>query len=209
MKLLLIRHGQTAWNREQVFRGGADIPLDRTGETQAKALARRLQSANITAVYSGPLARARRTAELIAVPHRLPVTILAGLDDMRFGGWEGKSLAEVGRRYPSQYSRWKTKPWQLAIPGGTTLRQIESRSWKALKSVARRHLPDDTIALVTHRVVLKLLILKMLGLGAEGYWRIAVDPCSLTVAGWNGKQFVLERFNDTGHIRPARPGADF
>jgi broad specificity phosphatase PhoE len=210
MKLLLIRHGQTRWNREQIFRGGADVPLDRTGMAQAHALAARLRSVRIAAVYSGPLSRARRTAELVAAPHRLPVSVIPGLDDMRFGLWEGKSLREVERSHPAQYARWKTAPWKLAIPGGTTLRQVESRSWRAVRAISGTHEKDEVVVIVTHRVVLKLLILKMLGIGITGFWRLALDPCSLTVVECDGSRFTLEQFNDTGHLRPRkRATADF
>ncbi len=208
MRLLLVRHGQTAWNRELVFRGGADVPLDRTGISQARSLAARLRRVRLAAVYSGPLARARRTAELVAAPHRLPVTVLPGLDDMRFGAWEGLPLAEVERRHPAQFERWRAEPWNLSILGGTTLRQIETRAWRTLRTIVAQHRTDAAVAVVTHRVVLKLLVLRMLGAGARGFWRIALDPCNLTVADWDGSRFVLELLNDTGHMR-AHGGRDF
>jgi broad specificity phosphatase PhoE len=201
MKLLLIRHGQTRWNRDQVFRGGADVPLDRAGMAQARALSARLRPADIAAVYSGPLARARRTAELVAEPHGLPVTVLPGLDDMRFGAWEGRTVADVGRSHPGQYASWKTMPWNLAIPGGTTLRQVGSRSWRAVRAITGQHDRNATAAIVTHRVVLKLLVLRMLGIGVTGFWRVALDPCSLTVFEWDGSRFILNRFNDTDHVQ--------
>lgn len=207
MRILLIRHGQTAWNRELVFRGGTDVPLDRAGVSQAGALARRLRRTPLAAVYAGPLSRARRTAELVAAPHRLPVTVLPGLDDMRFGAWEGRALTDVERTQPKRFSCWQREPWNLRIPGGTTLRQVEMRAWRALRAVVGQHRADDAVALVTHRVVLKLLVLDMLGAGARGFWRIALDPCGLTVADWDGSKFVLERLNDTGHLRPRGPGA--
>ncbi|MRR09416.1 histidine phosphatase family protein [bacterium] len=209
MKILLIRHGRTAWNKELVFRGGTDVPLDGAGVRQTTDLARRLRRAGLAAVYSGPLARARRTAELVAAPHRLPVTVLPGLDDMRFGAWEGRPLAAVERAHPAQFKRWKTEPWRLRIPGGTTLRQVETGAWRTLRAIAGRHRADDTVAVVSHRVVLKLLVLRMLGAGPRGFWRIALDPCSLTVAGWDGDSFALERLNDTGHLGRRGGGADF
>jgi phosphoserine phosphatase len=210
MKLLLIRHGRTSWNKERIFRGGADVPLDRAGIAQARALARRLRGARVDAVYCGPLARARMTAGLVAGPHRLPLTVLPGLDDMRFGAWEGKPLEEVERAHPAHYALWKAAPWKLAIPGGTTLRQVGSRSWKAVRAIAGEHKKDEVVALVTHRVVLKLLVLKMLGTGMGGFWRLALDPCGLTVFEWDGSRFILERFNDTGHLRSHKhPAADF
>jgi broad specificity phosphatase PhoE len=160
-------------------------------------------------VYSGPLARARRTAELLAAPHLLPVTVLPGLDDMRFGAWEGRALAEVERTQPRLFTRWQTEPWRLTIPGGTTLRQVERRAWRALRAVAGRHRADDAVVLVTHRVVLKLLVLRILGSGARWFWRISLDPCSLTVADWDGSRFALERLNDTGHLGRRGGGTDF
>ena len=207
MKLLLIRHGETAWNRERMFRGGVDVPLDRRGVAQAQLLACRLRSADLTAVYSSPLARARRTAELVAGPHNLPVTVAPGLDDMRFGVWEGRSLGKVERSFPAQCGLWRTAPWRLAIPGGATLRRVESRSWRVVRAISGQHGAKEAVAIVSHRVVLKLLILKMLGIGVTGFWRIALDPCSLTVFEWDGASFTLERFNDTGHLRKKGGGS--
>jgi broad specificity phosphatase PhoE len=207
MRLLLIRHGQTRLNREQIFRGGTDVPLDAAGRRQAQAVGRLLLPARLDVVYSGPLQRARQTAEYVAAPHRLPVVIEPGLDDMRFGQWEGKSLAEVERAHPVQYRQWQTRPWDLTIPGGTTLRQIESCSWGTVKAVVGRHRAMDTIVFVTHRVVLKLRVLKMLGIGIRGFWRIALDPCSLTVVECDNGRFVLERLNDTCHLRKKSGGA--
>ncbi|MCU0607831.1 MAG: histidine phosphatase family protein [Candidatus Edwardsbacteria bacterium] len=208
MKILLIRHGRTAWNKELVFRGGADVPLDRAGVSQASSLAARLRRVRLAAVYSGPLSRARRTAELAAAPHRLPVTVLPGLDDMRFGAWEGRPLADVERTQPQRFSCWQREPWNLRIPGGTTLRQVEKRAWRTLRAIVAQHRTDDAVAVVTHRVVLKLLVLRMLGAGARGFWRVALDPCGLTVADWDGSRFMLERLNDTGHLRE-QSGRDF
>ncbi|HTY07704.1 MAG TPA: histidine phosphatase family protein [Candidatus Edwardsbacteria bacterium] len=209
LRLCLIRHGRTRWNKELIFRGGADVPLDAAGRAQARALADRLRPARIAAVYSGPLQRARRTAELIAQPHALPVTLLPGLDDMRFGAWEGRPIAAVRRAQPALFGRWQRQPWRLRIPGGTTLRQIEARSWRALRGIVRRHRGGQTVAVVTHRVVLKLLVLKLLGAGSTGFWRVALDPCSLTVFEWDGSDFTLRLFNDTSHLRRRGGLADF
>lgn len=201
MKLYLIRHGQTAWNREQVFRGGTDVELDETGRQQAGLLGGRLKDAGLSAIYSGPLSRARQTAQAVAEACGLGVKISDGLDDMRFGHWEGLAHTEVARRFPEEYQRWKTEPWKAEIPGGLTLSELDGRAWLALEEIVNTSKPDASVAVVTHRVVLKLLVSRMLGLGPEGFWRVKLSPCSLSAFEWDGGKFVMESFNDVCHLR--------
>lgn len=206
MKLYLLRHGQTAWNREQVFRGGTDIGLDETGRQQAGLLGQRLKDSGLKAIYSGPLSRASQTAQAVAEACGLQVKILAGLDDMRFGHWEGLPHTEVAVKFPRQYQIWKTDPWRAEIPGGITLAELDRRSWGALGEILKAHGPGEAIALVSHRVVLKLLISRMLGLGPEGFWRIKISPCSVSTFDWDGQRFVIEGFNDVWHLKEMADG---
>ncbi len=94
----LVRHGQTAWNKEEIFRGRSDIPLNETGLKEAALAGEYLKSFEVEAIYSSPLARAWQTAQKIAGFHRLEVRPLDGLMDMSFGRWEGHSLKEVKER---------------------------------------------------------------------------------------------------------------
>lgn len=197
---MLIRHGQTAWNREQVFRGGTDIGLDETGREQAGRLAERLKSSGVARIYSGPLSRARQTAQAIADACGREVSVDPGLDDMRFGQWEGMALAEVAEKHPDEYQVWRTEPWRVRIPGGSTLDEVGERAWAAVREIISGGGDRETAAVVTHRVVLKLLALRMLGLGPEGFWRIKLSPCGLSVFEWDGERFVMQSFNDTCHL---------
>lgn len=201
MKLHLIRHGQTAWNREQVFRGGTDVGLDETGRQQARLLAERLRQAGLSAIYSAPLSRARQTAQALADACGLEVRTVHGLDDMRFGRWEGLAHTEVAERFPEKYNLWKTEPWKVEIPGGLALSELDRRTWLALQEIVKASKPDASMAVVTHRVVLKLLVSRMLGLGPEGFWKIKLSPCSLSVFTWQDGRFVMESFNDVCHLR--------
>ncbi len=201
MKIYLIRHGQTAWNREQVFRGGADIELDEIGRTQAGLLAERLRGDTIDSIRSGPLKRALQTAQPIAEAVGQRITIEPGLDDMRFGRWEGMAHTEVAEKYPEEYRRWKSQPWLAHIPEGSSLEEVGERAWGSLQLAIGKAEAADTLALVTHRVVLKLLVLRMMGLGLEGFWRVKLSPCSLSVFEWDGEKFVMECFNDTCHLK--------
>lgn len=200
MKLYLIRHGQTAWNREQVFRGGVDIKLDETGLEQARRLAERLKLSGVARIYSGPLSRARQTAQAIADVCARELVIDPGLDDMRFGQWEGLAHTEVAVKFSEEYRLWKSEPWRARIPGGSTLEEVGQRSWAALRSIVTSAGELETAAVVTHRVVLKLLVLRMLGLGPEGFWRVKLSPCSLSVFDWDGENFTMESFNDVCHL---------
>jgi len=103
-EIILVRHGQTAWNLGEVFRGRADVPLDKTGRRQAELLAEYLGLRKLDAVFSSPLVRALETAETITSRHRLAVEISSGLTDIDFGEWQGLAHSEVGERYADAYT---------------------------------------------------------------------------------------------------------
>ena len=117
-QVILIRHGQTDWNVEPRFRGLADIPLNEAGVAQAEALARRLASEPIAAVYSSPLRRALHTAEIIARPHALPVEPVPAFTSADYGDWEGMLVSEVARQHPDLFDLWRRHPDRLQFPGG-------------------------------------------------------------------------------------------
>ncbi|HAD81297.1 MAG: hypothetical protein A2509_00460 [Candidatus Edwardsbacteria bacterium RIFOXYD12_FULL_50_11] len=200
VELILVRHGQTQWNREQIFRGSKDIELDETGRQQAEALGERLRSRRIDAIYSSSLKRAMYTAEAIARLQGLPVMVGPGLVDMCFGEWEGLAHQEVKQRYPKQYQAWRENPWKARIPGASNIKDIQAQSLRAIKGLIEDNLPESTVAVVTHRVILKLILMKMLNMGPEGFWNIKLSSCGLTTVEWDGKRFVLTCLNDTGHL---------
>lgn len=200
MELILVRHGQTEWNREQIFRGSKDIELDKIGRKQAEALGERLSKRKIDAIYSSSLKRAMSTAEAIARLQGLAVMVGPGLVDMSFGKWEGMSHREVMEQYPKQYKLWKENPWKAKIPGASSIKDIQVQSFKAITSMAEEHPIDSTIVVVTHRVILKVMLMKMLTMGPEGFWSIKLSPCGLTTVEWDGKRFALTCLNDIGHL---------
>ena len=120
--IILIRHGKTAWNaaegQDERFRGRLDVPLAEEGVAQAHLTADRLARWPLAAVYSSPLQRALRTAEIIAAPHRLAVRPLPGLTSMSYGRWAGQLHSDVAQRWPDQYGAWRRDPFTARIPGG-------------------------------------------------------------------------------------------
>ncbi|MBC7223858.1 MAG: histidine phosphatase family protein, partial [Anaerolineae bacterium] len=196
--VILIRHGQTDWNVEPRFRGTADIPLNEAGVAQAEALARRLASEPIAAVYSSPLRRATQTAEIIAQPHGLPVEAVQGFASADYGQWEGMLVAEVARQHPDLYDLWLHHPEQLQFPGGENLDQVRDRAFRALMEILPRH-PDQRIVVVSHQVVTRTLLCAVLGLSTAHYWRLGQATACLNRFTYKKGEFRLVTLNDTCH----------
>lgn len=204
-QVILVRHGQTAWNREERIRGQSDIPLDETGLEQARATARYIAVRwPLAAVYASPLRRAMDTARAIADAQHLEVRPLDGLLDLCFGQWEGLPIAEVQARYPDLWLAWLEAPHTVRFPGGESLDDVRERSMAALGDVVNRH-SGETVALVAHRVVNQVLLCAVLGMGNDHFWQIGQDTCAVNVIKWNGRFYRLTLMNDTGHLwRPLR-----
>lgn len=208
-EIILARHGETEWNVTEVFRGRADIPLNQTGIKQAELLAQFLGDRKIEAVYSSPLKRALKTAEIVAARHKLEVQIAPGLVDFDFGEWNGLSLQEVKDKYKEVFTVWAEHPERARIPGGETLDAVTGRSMSVVMEVVKKH--QGPVALVSHRVVNKVLILALLGLGNERFWSVKIDTAGITIFDYNKGRFVLTKHNDTSYLEPLRraPLRDF
>lgn len=200
IRILLIRHGQTEWNRREIFRGHADIPLSDQGMRQAQALADRLSDERIAAVYSSPLIRASATAERVAKAHGIQPLTVPALTDISYGAWEGHQHQQVEKLYPDLYVRWRTKPHLAHPPGGETLAQVRRRVTLALDSIVAGH-RQAAIVVVSHRVVNKLILCHALGLGDDAFWRIRQSTCCLNVLEWERDRAVVGLLNDTCHLR--------
>ena len=198
-EILVIRHGETAWNREEVFRGRADVPLSERGREQARLLAEAVREQPVRAVYSSPLARARETAAPLAQALGLELTIDERMIDMSFGDWEGRPRAEVEKEQPGPYQTWLTEPARFRAPGGESLSDVLARAWPALQEIAERH-AEDAAAVVSHRVVCKVLLCAALGVGEAGFWRVRVDTASVSTLSADDDRWVVARMNDTHHL---------
>lgn len=199
-RFFLVRHGQTEWNLVERFRGRLDIKLNETGVHQAEAAGRSLRGSGIVAIYSSPLSRAFQTAEAIGAALGLPVSPMDELVDFNFGDWQGLTPEEVEARYPGQHQQWLTAPASVRPPGGETLQDVRRRVVEALGRLARIH-QDETIALVTHKVVCRIMLLAILDLDNSHYWRIEQDNTAISIFEHRRDQFVLQLMNDTCHLR--------
>jgi len=201
-RIVLVRHGQTAWNREARFRGRADIELDEFGLKQAEATGRYLASRwPVAAVYASPMRRAMQTAKAIARVRGLTARPLEGLIDIDFGELQGLSLDETAQRYTATYWAWEKAPHTVHFPGGEGLDDVRSRVVGALDEVVARH-PEQTVALVSHTVVNRVLLCAVLGWGNDHFWRLRQETCAVNVfdAEEDGT-FTIALLNDTCHLQ--------
>ena len=199
-RIILVRHGQTEWNRNERFRGQADIPLNETGLAQAQATGKRVVAEwQPVAVYSSPLSRAVKTAEAIASQFQLPVQIHPGLTDIDYGEWQGLTPDEARQRWPKEIDAWYNAPHTAQIPGGETLESLRKRTMKTIIALSSRH-PAQTIVLVGHTVINRIILLGILGLGNDRFWRLKQDTCAINVFEMEAGEFSLVTLNDTCHI---------
>jgi broad specificity phosphatase PhoE len=148
--LILVRHGETNWNRDGRWQGHADEPLNERGREQARALADELAAQPVDAVYASDLSRARETAEIIAARlDRRPVEVDSRLREVHVGGWSGLTMAEIDDRYPSEVARWRGGDTAHAFDGGESYAAMGERVVEALVDIAARH-PDGHVVVVLH-----------------------------------------------------------
>jgi 2,3-bisphosphoglycerate-dependent phosphoglycerate mutase len=154
--LLVIRHGETAWNAEHRIQGHLDIPLSPAGIRQAAYLAERLAGESIDAVYSSELARAWLTAVPFAARLGLEIVADTRLRERSFGVFEGLTLDEIAAQHPEAFRRWRERDPGWAIDGGESGRQLIDRVLAALHDIVERH-RGQTVAVVTHGGVLDVV----------------------------------------------------
>lgn len=208
-QIILVRHGETEWNAREIFRGRADVGLNETGTRQAERLAQYLSRLRLTAVYASPLSRARKTAELICRHHNLTVAVTNGLMDFDYGRWQGLSHQEVRDRYPELYAEWLKHPQRVTMPDGEGLGDVRKRALRVVKRIVTSH--EGTVALVSHRVVNKVLTCALLGLDNSHFWNVRQDTAAITTFTHEDGRFVLTEHNNTSFLESLQraPAADF
>ena len=206
MKLILVRHGETHWNKDGLVQGAdSDIELNDTGLEQARRLAAFLKDEPLTAVVSSPLRRALATAEVIAGEHQLAVETDQGLRELKVGDLEGTSISSL----PTTFSQFLLKWWQggeaVKLPNGESLVDLQQRVWKVVESLLERHRTssganrDGTAAVVSHYFVTLAVILKALDLPLEYFIRFKLDLGGVSILEFRDYGARLVTFNDTSY----------
>lgn len=205
MNVLLARHGETPWNYEGRYQGHTDVALSVTGESQAKALGARLADVAIHRAVASPLRRARATAELALGSRAGILTVDADFQEISHGGWEGKLTSEIEQSHPQMLKTWRERPAAdfPAGPGAESLQLVLDRAWRALTRACDGLTENQTLLVVAHDAVNRVILLHVLGLPMEHIWRFRQAPATLNVlAGPTVNSLQVVRLNDASHVAP-------
>ncbi|MEO3693494.1 histidine phosphatase family protein [Roseateles paludis] len=214
-RLLVIRHGETLWNREGRIQGHINIPLSPLGLLQAERLAEALRDEAVDAVYSSDLQRAQQTAAALALGRPLEVQASVALRERHFGTFEGLTWEEIHARDPDSAVRWKRREPEFRVGGGESLVELQARCVGELTRIARLH-PGAQVAIIAHGGVLDCFYRAAVGLplAAARSWvmgnasinRLLFADGQFSLVGWNDDQHLTGLGSaDDGLAAPPRP----
>ncbi len=197
--IILVRHGECSANKEERFRGRADFELNELGLRQAEEISAALCALHPAALYSSPLKRARQSLEPTARKLGLEIAIENDLNNIAFGAWEGRKKSEIAREQPELWNLWKTAPEELSFPGMESLDEVGRRSRAVVDRLVSRH-AGETIALCTHRTVLKPLVPYCLDMPRPWFWKFHFDNASISILIHDDKGYSLFSLNRIDHL---------
>lgn len=205
-RIVAIRHGETAWNKDTRLQGHLDIALNETGRWQAQRVAHALRDEPVAAIYSSDLQRAHHTAQAIGQAVQRPVYTHRQLRERSFGHFEGKTWAELETGWPAEAQAWRQRVPDFAPAGGENLLQLRARIEQALDELAARHIGEQ-IVLVAHGGVLDVLyrIATQLDLQAPRTWQLGNAAINRLL--WTPQGTSLIGWGDVAHLSDAPEAA--
>ncbi len=205
-ELLLIRHGETAWNRERRMQGHIDIPLSEAGLRQAQALGQALAAERPDAIYSSDLGRARTTAQPIAEAHKMSLMLSASLRERCYGAFEGLLYEEINQRYPQAFAAWRARELHARFPAGEreaeTQQEFHDRAVKAVTDLVSAH-PAGKLVIVTHGGVLDCVYREATGMRIEAERNFGIVNAAINRLQWDGQHFRVLQWADASHLEAA------
>ncbi len=194
-RVLWLRHGQTAFNRERRLQGALPVPLDEAGRRQARLLGQRLQCCAVGALYASPRLRALETAQIVADELGLEVRCDERLAEIAFGDFEGRTFAEVRQIYPAAYRKWESGYRAYRVPGGESRLDVQRRMEAAWRDIVAAD-AAQTIAIVGHSSAMMIWL-------ASVFAQLPGKPmrnCSITTLARLHEIWEIEAFGDAAHL---------
>jgi len=203
-RLILVRHGETDWNKAGRFQGQIDIPLNENGRSQAAAARDFLKDIPIDRAWSSTLSRPTETAQIILEAHPdVPLTQIDGLVEIGHGVWEGKLESEIREDWSELLDTWKRAPETVQMPEGETIQDVWARSVRSWGEIAGELTPEETVLVVAHDAVNKTILCDLLGLTPADIWAVKQGNGGVTVvdiAADPGQPAVVTCLNLTSHF---------
>ena len=194
-KIFLIRHGQTEGNAKKQYCGLLDLELNENGRLQAEKLARRLEKDSIHRIYASDRKRAIQSARIIFKGRR--INKIAGLREINFGIFEGKSHQEIRESNADIYDKWLSDPYNTVVPGSESLLDFQGRVTRALEAIVLAN-SNKTAAIVCHGGTISIILSRING--SKNFWELIPGSASLNVIEYRGKRAEITRFNDSSHL---------
>jgi probable phosphoglycerate mutase len=200
-KILLTRHGHVDGIQPARFRGRAELALTERGLAEADALARRIaDNWKPAAVFTSPLQRCVLTGGKIAAACGIKGEVREGLGDIDYGAWQMRTHDEVSAESPDAYRQWRSAPQLTRFPKGESLQDVMARTSDVLREALLRY-SEQTVVMVGHDSVNRVLLLQFLDMPPAAYWRLVQDPCTLNEIEISAMGDVrVQRLNDTSHL---------
>ncbi|MBW4614139.1 MAG: histidine phosphatase family protein [Desmonostoc vinosum HA7617-LM4] len=206
VRLLLVRHGETEWNRQTRFQGQIDVPLNDNGRQQAQKAGEYLQEVALDFAVSSSMLRPKETAQIILRHHpSVKLELQDGLREISHGLWEGKLETEIEQEFPGELQRWRQTPGEVQMPEGENLQQVWERSVATWQSIVQTALTNklQTGLVVAHDATNKTLLCHILGLSAENFWNFRQGNGAVSVIDYSSELNglpVLQAMNITAHL---------
>ena len=196
---MLVRHGQSTWNREHRIQGQLDPPLSDEGRRQAALVAARMAGRPFVGFYASDLARAFETAEVISGALGLRPEPTTSLREIYLGEWEGFQTEEIARRYPEAWASWVEEPDWDVVPGGEGAAAFDVRVGDAIGELFRAH-PHGDVLVVTHGGVIQMALHRIVGRPSRGLFPFKIQNASITLIERRDGRMVIGGVNDIAHL---------
>ena len=203
-RIILVRHGETDWNKQGRFQGQIDIPLNQNGKFQAKAASEFLKNNIIQKAFSSSLSRPKETAQIILNEHPgVEISLKDSLKEISHGEWEGKLESEISSDWPDLLKKWKTSPEKVQMPDGENITEVSIRSISGWNEICKDLKNEETALVVAHDAVNKTILCHLLGLMPSKIWMIKQGNGGITVIDLSeeeGQPAQITCLNITSHL---------
>jgi phosphoserine phosphatase len=207
IRIFLVRHGETEWNRLGRFQGRNDQCLNEKGKKQVQALAEALKHEHFDAIYVSPLPRALETAECIKKFHpETPLIRDENLVEMELGEFEGIEVRQWMEQNQDFVKAWAANPSSVRIPGGECLEEVQQRAVRTLNTVIHRHTTGSTLLICSHNFVLETLLCYVLGISLDRFREVKKGTASYSILSFEGGKFKVEVVNERKHLERINMG---
>ena len=207
IRIFLVRHGQTEWNRTGRFQGRRDVPLNDEGKEQVQALGLALKNTPCTAIYASPLSRAMETAESIGAHHpNMPIILEDGFVEMELADFDGMEARKWMSDHADFAKAWRDNPGTVRMPGpgGECLEEVQIRALTALDKISRSHPAGSTLFICSHNFVILSILCRAKGISLDQFRHLKQDTAAYSVIQMRGNQYSVEIMNERSHLDETR-----